>query len=66
MKTIQSVCLIAALALFIVGAGLIETQTVCGLTLLALMPIPMYIGKLDKKRVSAADIERRCRDAENR
>lgn len=62
----QSVCLIAALALFITGAGLIETQTGWGLTLLALMTIPMYIGRLDKHRVSVRDIERRYSNAENR
>lgn len=65
MRTRQTLCAIAALVLFLFAAGIIETHTGCGLALLALMPVPMYIGRLDKQRVSVRDIERRCGNAEN-
>ena len=61
----QSVCLLAALGLFLAAAAVIEKHWIISLALVAAMAIPMYIGKLDKKRVAAADIERRCRDAED-
>lgn len=60
----QSLCMTSALALFLLSAGIIETHTVWSLVLLALMAIPMYIGRLGKKRVTCAEIERRCRNAE--
>ena len=62
----QSVCLIAALTLFLAAAAVIETHFDWSLVLTAAMLIPMYIGRLDGKRVTVEDIERRCRDAENR
>lgn len=62
----QSICMIAALALFLLSAGYIEKLPAVSLVLLALMAIPMYIGRLDKKRVTAADIERRYGNAKNR
>ena len=57
----QSICMIAALALFLLSAGYIEKLPAVSLVLLALMAIPTYIGRLGKKRVTCAEIERRCR-----
>ena len=61
----QSVCMIAALALFFAAAGVIETHPGFSIALLALMTVPMYIGGLGKKRVTCADIERRCANAKS-
>lgn len=62
----QSVCLIAALGLFLAAAAVIEKHWIISLVLVVAMVVPMYIGRLDKKRVTAADIERRYGNAKNR
>lgn len=66
MRKIQEICCLAVLGLFILAAGLIETRPLISLALVAAMIIPICIGRLDKKRVTVEDIERRCRNAENR
>lgn len=48
-------------AALILAAGLIETQPLVSFALLAVMAASAYIGRLDKKRVTVEDIERRCR-----
>lgn len=53
------------LAALILAAGLIETQPVISFGLLAIMGAAAYIGRLDKRRVSCADIERKWNHAEN-
>ena len=62
----QSICLLAALALFLAAAAVIEKRWIISLVLVVAMLVPMYIGRLDKKRVTAADIERRYGNAKNR
>ena len=61
----QSVCLIAVLGLFLAAAAVIETHPLISLVLVAAIVVPMYIGKLDKKRVTVDDIERQCRNGKN-
>ena len=62
----QSICLLAALGLFLAAAAVIEAHPLISLVLVVAMLVPMYIGRLDKKRVTAADIERRYGNAKNR
>ena len=66
MRTKQSVRLLASLGLFLAAAAVIEAHPLISLVLVAAMVVPMYIGRLDKKRVTAADIERRYGNAKNR
>ena len=61
----QSVCLLAALGLFLAAAAVIEAHPLISLVLVVAMVVPMYIGRLDKKRVTVDDIERRCRNGKN-
>lgn len=61
----QSVCLLAALGLFLAAAAVIEAHPLISLVLVVAMLVPMYIGRLDKKRVTVDDIERRCRNGKN-
>lgn len=65
MRTRQTICTLAALGLFILAAGLIEKHADWSLVLVAAMIVPVVIGRLDKKRVTCADIERRCRHGKN-
>lgn len=65
MRTRQTICTLAALGLFILAAGLIETRPLISLALVAAMIVPAHIGRLDKERVTAEDIERRITDAKN-
>ena len=62
----QSICLLAALGLFLAAAAVIEAHPLISLVLVVGMLVPMYIGRLGKKRVTAADIERRYGNAKNR
>ncbi len=61
----QSICLLAALGLFLAAAAVIEAHPLISLVLVVGMLVPMYIGRLGKKRVTCADIERMCKDAKN-
>lgn len=61
----QSVCLLAALGLFLAAAAVIEAHPLISLVLVVAMLVPMYIGRLDKKRVTVDDIERQCRNGKN-
>ena len=61
----QSVCLLAALGLFLAAAAVIEAHPLISLVLVVAMLVPMYIGRLDKKRVTVDDIERQCRTGKN-
>lgn len=62
----QNVCMIAALMLFMLAAGIIDAVPLAGLALIGCMIVPMYIGRLGKRSVSVRDIERRYSNAENR
>lgn len=65
MRLKQTICTMIVLAALILAAGLIETQPVVSFALLAIMGAAAYIGRLDKRRVSCADVERRWTHAEN-
>lgn len=65
MRVKQTICMIIVGAALILAAGLIETQPVISFGLLAIMGAAAYIGRLDKRRVTCADIERRWNDAKN-
>ena len=58
----QSICLIAALGLFLAAAAVIETHPLISLALVAAMAAAMYIGRLGRRRVTVEDIERRCKN----
>ena len=55
----QNLCMVAALALFLFAAGIIETHTGWSLILLAGVGALIAVGRLEKKRVTCEDIERR-------
>ena len=55
----QTICTLIVLAALVTAAGLIETQTLVSLGLIAVIAAAAYIGRLDKKRVSVEEIERR-------
>lgn len=61
----QSISLLTVLAALVLAAGLIETQPLISLGLVGIMAAAAYIGKLDKRRVTYEDIERRCRNGKN-
>ena len=65
MRVKQTICMIIVGAALILAAGLIETQPVISFGLLAIMGAAAYIGRLDKRRVTCADVERRWNHAEN-
>lgn len=65
MRTRQTICTLAALGLFIFAAGLVEKQPLWSLVLAAAMAAAMYIGRLGRRRVTAEDIERRCKNGKN-
>ena len=53
------------LAALIVAAGIVETQPLVSLGLLAVIAAAAYIGRLDKRRVSVEEIERRWGNAKD-
>ena len=65
MRTRQEVCAVIAGTLFLAAAGMIETQTVISFLCLAAMLPVMIVGRLDSRRVTCRDIERRYGDAKN-
>lgn len=65
MSKKQSICIIAAIVMFIIAAGIIETHTGWSLVLLAGIGALIVVGRLEKKRVTCEDIERRCSNAKN-
>lgn len=65
MSKKQEICVIIAAIEFLFAAGLIETQPLIALILTAAMAASAIIGKLDKRRLSVKDIERRCSNAKN-
>ena len=65
MRTKQEICAVTVFALFLAAAGMIETQTVISFLCLAAMLPAIIIGRLDSRRVTCRDIERRCGNAKN-
>lgn len=65
MNRKQNICAAVACAEFIAAAGIIETRPGVALALIAAMTVPMIVGRLDRKRLSSGDIERRCGNAKN-
>ena len=61
----QSICMTIVLAALIVAAGIVETQPLVSLGLLAVIAAAAYIGRLDKRRVSVEEIERRWGNAKD-
>ena len=59
----QNVCMIAALALVLLAAGYIETVPAVSFAALAGVGVLIIAGRLGKKRVTCAGIERMCKDA---
>ena len=65
MSRKQEICAVIAAVELLFAAGTIDNYPGTAFALLAAMIIPVVIGKLDKRRVTCADIERRCRNAKN-
>ena len=65
MKKRQEICATAALLLFILAAGCIETHTAAAFALLGAAAGAAFLGKLDHIRVTVEDIERRYDHAAN-
>ena len=64
MRTRQNICAVTVGALFLAAAGMIETQTgISFLCLAAMLPV-MIAGRLDSRRLTCRDVERRCGNAE--
>ena len=63
MRKKQEICTTTAGALFILAAGMIGTQPGISFLLLAAMLPVMIVGKLDARRVTCRDVERRCGNA---
>ena len=61
----QSLCVIAAMLLLLTAAGVAERNPGLSLLLTAAMLIPLAVGKLHKRRVTAAEVEKRYSDAKN-
>ena len=62
MSKKQEICVIIAGVELLLAAGLIETQPAIALILTAAMAISAFVGKLDKRRLTVKDIERRCKN----
>lgn len=65
MSKKQEICAVIAAIEFLFAAGMIDKHPVIAFVLITAMIIPVVIGKLDKRRVTCADIERRCGNAKN-
>lgn len=65
MSKKQSICIIAAIVMFIIAAGMVETRPLISFLLITAISVPFMIGRLEKKRVTCEDIERRCSNAKN-
>ena len=61
----QTICTLIVLAALVTAAGVVETHTLVSLGLLGVIAAAAYFGRLDKRRVSVEEIERRWGNAKN-